>query len=72
LGHNPFGHRALDMKALFMGLHDVRWQDTSYQMIANHYGLHHSLPHNALQDAEQEAEMLTAMLDELKEKSHEQ
>ena len=72
LGHNPFGHRALDIKALFMGLHGVRWQDTSYQMIANHYGLHDSLPHNALQDAEQEAEMLTAMLEELKEKSHEQ
>ena len=71
LGHNPFGHRAVDIKALFMGLHGVAWADTSYQMIASHYGKAESLPHNALEDAIQEAGIFAAMLDELKEETHE-
>ena len=71
LGHNPFGHRALDMKALFMGLQRVAWQETSYQHIAGHYGFEASLPHNALLDAQKQADILAAMLDEIKELEHE-
>lgn len=69
LGHNPFGHRALDMKALFMGLHGARWEETSYQRIAGHYDLHDSLPHDALQDAEHEADLFAAMLDDFEGES---
>lgn len=71
LGRNPFGHRALDIKALFMGLHGVRWDETSYQRVASHYGFAESLPHNALQDAEQETDIFVAMLNDLKEVEHE-
>jgi hypothetical protein len=65
LGRNPFGHRALDIKALFMGLHGVAWEATSHQAISRHFGLKDSLPHHAEQDARQEAELFAAMLAEL-------
>lgn len=71
LGHNPFGHRALDMKALYMGLQHVAWEDTSYHAICTHYGLPQALAHNALRDAHQAAELFAAMLNELKETSYE-
>lgn len=67
LGHNPFGHRALDMKALFMGLHGVRWEGTTHQAIGEHYGLPEGLPHQAEEDALQEAVLFSAMLAELNE-----
>lgn len=67
LGRNPFGHRALDIKALHMGLHAVPWAATSYKTISEHYGLPNSLPHRAEEDAVQEAEILMALLDELNE-----
>jgi len=69
LGHNPFGHRALDMKALFMGLHHIAWEDTTYQFISAHYGLPEALSHHASQDAQQGAELFAAMLEEMKEKN---
>lgn len=71
LGENPFGHRALDMKALFMGLHHVAWEDTTYQNVSAHYALPQALSHNALEDARQGAELFAAMLAEVKEKSYE-
>src|SRR3990172_721163 len=51
LGRNPFGHRALDMKALFMGLHHIAWEDTTYKGISAYYGLSEALSHHAKQDA---------------------
>jgi DNA polymerase III epsilon subunit-like protein len=71
LGRNPFGHAALDMKALFMGLQHVRWEETSYQAVSSHYGLPPALSHNALKDAQQGAEVFAAMLAEIKEKVYE-
>ena len=65
LGRNPFGHRALDIKALFMGMHAVAWEQTSHQAVSGYYGLTDSLPHHAEQDARQEAELFAAMLAEL-------
>ena len=67
LGRNPFGHRALDIKALFMGLHGVPWAETRYDAISEHYGLPTSLPHRAEEDALLEAEILKALLKELKD-----
>ena len=67
LGRNPFGHRALDIKALFMGLHGVSWAATSHKGISEHYGLPNSLPHRAEEDALQEAEILQFLLKELKD-----
>ncbi len=71
LERNPFGHAALDMKALFMGLQHVGWDETSYQAVSAHYGLPPALSHNALKDATQGAEVFAAMLAEMKEKEYE-
>ena len=64
LGYNPFGHKALDMKAFFMGLHGVRWRETAHDLITDHYSGKYSLPHHALEDAILEAELFAAMLAE--------
>jgi DNA polymerase III epsilon subunit-like protein len=66
LGRNPFGHRALDIKALFMGLHGVAWGDTSFIQVSAHYGRADGLPHHALEDARLGAELFAAMLTDLK------
>lgn len=66
LGHNPFGHRALDMKALFMGLQGVAWGDTSFHQVSTHYGRADLLPHHALEDARLAAELFSAILADLK------
>jgi ribonuclease T len=65
LGYNPFGHKALDIKALFMGFHKVPFLDTSHFQICNHYGFQSSLTHHALEDAVQEAQILEKLLEEI-------
>lgn len=64
LGHNPFGHKALDIKAYFMGMKNARWKQTGYESIANHYHVPSSLSHNALDDAMLQARVFRAMLEE--------
>ena len=71
LGRNPFGHRALDMKALFMGLRRVDWGETTYKKASAAFGLPEALSHHALKDAVQGAELFAAMLAELKELEYE-
>lgn len=65
LGYNPFGHKALDIKALFMGVHRVPFQDTSHHQICEHYGIHSRLTHHALDDAVQEAQILEKLIKEI-------
>jgi ribonuclease T len=60
--HNPFGHSALDIKAYFMGLHCVTWQETSHERIGGRYGGAMKLTHHALYDAIDDAEILQAMI----------
>ena len=67
LSYNPFGHKALDIKALFMGVHNTSFADTSHRQVCKHYGLVSSLSHHALEDAVQEAALLQMILDDLKE-----
>ncbi|MCW5875991.1 MAG: 3'-5' exonuclease [Anaerolineales bacterium] len=67
LDGNPFGHRALDIKALYLGLHGGRWEDTTFHHISSHYGLDEYLNHNALDDARQGAAVFAAILAEIKE-----
>jgi ribonuclease T len=62
LGRNPFGHSALDIKAYYMGLHSVRWEETSHKSIGNRYAERMELTHHALRDAIDEAELFEAML----------
>jgi len=62
LGRNPFGHSALDIKALFMGAFGVAWDQTTMAHAAQKLGLPTRLSHHALQDARQQAELFKALI----------
>ena len=59
LGHNPFGHHALDIKSYYLGLHSVPWDETSIAKLATR-----SLHHEAMTDACDQADILLALLDQ--------
>jgi DNA polymerase III epsilon subunit-like protein len=65
LEHNPFGHKALDLKAFYMALKKVTWKQTSLHDVALDYQVPPSLTHNALQDAIDQAAIFKKMLDEI-------
>ncbi len=65
LGYNPYGHKALDIKAIFMGHHHVPFIRTSHYAICEHYDLQTTLSHHALEDAVQEALILKKLLSEI-------
>ncbi len=67
LGRNPFGHKALDMKAFFMGMNGVFWDETGFEDITKYYQMEQSLNHNALQDAIAQAMLFRRMLAEQSE-----
>jgi DNA polymerase III epsilon subunit-like protein len=74
LGRNPFGHKALDIKALAMGHAALPWLATAHIELAERYGLPTELPHNALEDALIGADLLDALLLDIfmdQERSHE-
>jgi DNA polymerase III epsilon subunit-like protein len=62
LGQNPFGHKALDIKAFYMGLHSVSWQETSIQRLSPRYLDNQNLTHHALRDALDQAEIFRKLL----------
>lgn len=64
LGHNPFGHAALDAKSFYMALHSVPWTKTSMRYVAPHYLGDQRLTHHALEDALNQADIFQRMLDE--------
>lgn len=63
---NPFGHSAVDIKAVFMGLAGVDWDATGFAQVAARYGEPTSLSHNALADARAQARLFRHILDELR------
>ncbi len=63
LGHNPFGHNALDIKAFYMGMTGARWAQTTIGHVAAHLHQSCSLTHNALADAQVQAQLFKALLD---------
>ena len=65
LGRNPFGHAALDIKALYMGVAGVSWEETSMRHLAPRYLGGTALTHNALQDAIDQARILKGILEEM-------
>jgi DNA polymerase III epsilon subunit-like protein len=69
LGHNPFGHAALDMKAFYMGLRGVAWSETSMDAVSENLSRKHPLSHHALQDALDQAELFRIMLAEAQAKN---
>jgi ribonuclease T len=64
LGRNPFGHSALDIKALYMGIAGVSWARTSLRYLSPRYLGGRRLSHNALGDARDQAELYRAILAE--------
>jgi len=68
LGYNPFGHKALDIKAFYMGLTGVPWEETGWYPVAKRYLDNRLLIHHALQDAQDQAEVFRQMLEEQKDR----
>jgi ribonuclease T len=65
LGYNPFGHKALDIKALYMGHAETSWGETSHTAISSAFGKPETLSHHALEDALQEADLLKEILQQI-------
>ncbi len=65
LGYNPFGHKALDIKAFYMGLTGAAWSETGMTLVSNRYLSNRALTHHALQDAIDQAEIFRRMLAEM-------
>ncbi len=61
---NPFGHTALDIKALYMGVTGEPWSRTSVADVAARYGLGVDLPHHALEDALIQADLFRRVIAE--------
>jgi ribonuclease T len=61
LGHNPFGHRALDIKAYAMGREGGAFADTSLAGLVARYGGTPTLTHHALEDARVQADLFARM-----------
>ena len=64
LGKNPFGHKALDIKAYFMGLRGIEWEQTGFEEMSKYYQIEQRLNHNALEDAIMQAALFRKMLEE--------
>jgi DNA polymerase III epsilon subunit-like protein len=64
IGHNPFGHTAIDIKAFYMGMTASSWEETSMRKLANRYLDTRNLTHHALQDAMDQARLFRNMLHE--------
>jgi DNA polymerase III epsilon subunit-like protein len=62
LGRNPFGHSALDVKALYMGRTGMPWPATGFTAVAARFGYTDALPHHALDDARLQAALFRAIL----------
>ena len=67
LGRNPFGYRALDMKALYMGIYAVPWDETSMAEVTKTLGFAIELNHNALEDAKDQARIINTLLQKISE-----
>ncbi len=65
LGRNPFGHAALDIKALYMGMTGVPWARTTMRSIAPYYADHLALSHHALHDALDQADLFIRILSDV-------
>jgi ribonuclease T len=63
IGHNPFGHNALDIKAFYMGASGASWKMTSGDEMRKQFLGGKSLTHNALQDAIEQAVIFEQILD---------
>lgn len=61
-GRNPFGHAALDVKALAMGVFRIPWSETGFDALSRRLGITATLPHHALEDARLQASLFRRIL----------
>lgn len=64
LGHNPFGHAAIDIKAYYMGFKGSTWKETSLQKVSRDYLFGRKISHNAEEDALDQAEIFSRLYKE--------
>lgn len=69
MGRNPFGHWALDMKALYMGIEGTAWEETSMANVTRKLGITIQLTHNALKDALDQARIYKILMEETNSQS---
>lgn len=62
LGHNPFGHAAIDIKSVALGALGISWPETSLSVLSARLLDGRSLSHDALQDARDQAALLQAIV----------
>jgi len=62
LGHNPFGHAPLDIRALYMGQSGEGWETIRLNDLLDRHLQGRRLSHNALEDARDQAALLRALL----------
>ena len=63
VGRNPFGHGALDLKAVYLGRHGIaRWAETTQQHVRVHHPVDAPHTHHALDDAREQAALARALL----------
>lgn len=67
LASNPFGHSAIDIKALYLGHTGVDWKDTSMANVKQVLGIQKSLSHHALEDARDQAKLFLEILERVEE-----
>jgi ribonuclease T len=65
LGYNPFGHSAVDIKAVYLGASGRSWQETSGAHLHKIYDHGKKLSHNALGDAIDQAVIFQGIITEL-------
>jgi DNA polymerase III epsilon subunit-like protein len=64
LGHNPFGHAPLDIKAYYMGRYGVSWAETSMRYVSPRFLDNQPLTHHALSDAIDQAKIFLKLLED--------
>ena len=62
LGRNPFGHAALDIRALYMGRSGDAWETIRLNDLLDRHLRRRRLSHNALEDSRDQAALLRALL----------
>jgi DNA polymerase III epsilon subunit-like protein len=69
LGRNPFGHTALDIKSLYMGLTGVPWEETTKRFLVPRYLGDQEFTHHALRDAMDQGQIFRKVLEEARQRA---
>lgn len=68
-GENPFGHTAIDIKALYLGQSGREWKDTAMDAVTRELGFDIKLSHHALEDALDQARLFLEIIQRIQNQS---